>query len=354
MLEYMNEPVVRLEVGDERNLFELLDRDDSAPNFIHVRHSENAKPEHNLTQISRHSLPARHLLVELTRRGFYTYMSGGHETRLVRERRIPQLWEPLKSGQFSKSSEGVIYSLAKPSVEAGKCKLLVFLCPMHENIYTSSLYRYFPQNFKTIQKFIAPETAILRIADLGGVVGNFYGNTLVHPDNIDRIQTLVGKIMLQLDIVPSDVVLYGGSKGGTGALLHGLVGGYKVVAVDPVLGDRHYEERFRDSHFTRETIFPLSKDELFDRLVSEYRGKYGWDSPGQRKVVVYSSRSPQALTIQKLLFDQLEGGIAGFDVDHPSIQDHPDVGPNSLPITTTIINSLLYGLEPPVGFRQIV
>ena len=351
---FSNDSVIAVELGHERNLLELLDSPESRTNFIHIRHPNNGNASENLTQISRRSDTSRRILVELTRRGFYTYMSHDYETRLVRERRIPSLWAPLANGEFKQSKAGVIYSLNGALVDSESPKLLVLFCPMHEAIYSSSLYRYFPQQFKTIQKYIAPETAVLRVADLGGVVGNFYGNTSAHPKNIDRIQELLQEVIFDLRVQRHNVVLYGGSKGGTGALLHGLIGGYKVIAVDPVLSDRHYVNRHNDSHFTENSIFLESKDRLFARLVFEYQKTADWDAPVQRKVVVYSSGSPQARVIEEKVVEPLAGGVASFDVEHPMIKDHPDVGPNSLPLTLAIINSLLYGLDVPAGNRRVV
>lgn len=352
--DYKNESAVVFELGDERNLWELLDSPESRTNFLHIRHPEQSQVDENLTQISRRFSPARQLLLGLTARGFYTYSSRNFETRMVLERRIPTLWQPLVSGEFLQSSLGVIYSLTQAVVESETPKLLVLLCPMHASMYSSSLYRYFPQNFKSIQKYIAPDTAVLRIADLGGVVGSFYVDTTTHPENVDRIQALVGLSIRDLNVKAENVVFYGGSKGGTGALLHGLVGRYKVVAVDPVLSDRHYEERHRDSHFTRDSVFMESKDDLFVRTVAKYRSTADWDSPDQRKVIIYSSLSPQATYINSIALEPLAEGVSSFDVVHPSIKDHPDVGPNSLPLTTTVINNLLYGLDPPLGNRQVI
>ncbi|MBB2997469.1 XcbB/CpsF family capsular polysaccharide biosynthesis protein [Paeniglutamicibacter cryotolerans] len=349
-----NPSVLHVEASEGAGALDAIDASNGATSFIHVQHREGSSERVNLTQVARHNPDRRDLLVGLAARGFYGYVTDDYITRYVHERRLNALWNPLKSGEYSMSAEGVVYSYTAPTVDLGNTKLLVIFSAMNAPIYSSSLMRYFAQNFSTAQKYITPETAILRISDVGGVVGNFYMNTSYHLNNVENIQKLIKKISISKNIMSLNIVLYGTSKGGTAALYHGLIGDYKSISVDPVVSDHHYVELWSDSHFTVNSIFIETKESLFRRTVSEYLENCKNIEPEVRNVVICSKRSPQYKYIEQILIDPLISRLSFFNVDHPGILDHPDVGPKSLPITTMIINSLLYGIDIKSGLTTVV
>lgn len=92
------------------------------------------------------------------------------------------------------------------------------------------LSRYFRPLLAKLQKFVAANTAVLRIADLEGVYGAFclVINSLRTPRSLLKI------------------VFNGVSKGGAGTFIDGLTAGWRFVAVDPIVSDRWCEEYERD------------------------------------------------------------------------------------------------------------
>ena len=128
--------------------------------------------------------------------------------------------------------------------------LLVVFSSIGEEIHLPDMTRFFNQSFKTISKFIPKDIGILRIADLGGVVGAFYMNTNYQSNNEFLVSEFLASSMKNKNIRPDRTVFYGASKGGTGALLHGIKLGVKVATVDPIVSDHHYLLNMGDVHFS--------------------------------------------------------------------------------------------------------
>ncbi|AIY00861.1 hypothetical protein ART_1262 [Arthrobacter sp. PAMC 25486] len=248
---------------------------------------------------------------------------------------------------------GVVYTLQAPQVATDSPKLLVVFSSIHETMYTASLMRYFTQNFASIQKYVAPETIVLRIADVGGIIGSFYLNNKYDPNNANSIQSLISSIVAKYSIKHESVVLYGGSKGATGALYHGLVGQYGVVAVEPIVNDEHYYATYDDLHFTKNTCFDRKKETEFLSVIDAFRKRVE-PCDRTRIAIVYSQRSPQRTYIEKHAIVPLAQYIRVYNSEHPNIKDHPDVARNAIPITLASINTLLYNLSLDVGSQTII
>lgn len=316
--------------------------------FVHVDHAHEGRPEENLIQLSRRRLSVKPHLVHLANRGFMAYALRNMVTSFVRHDQIKRLWFPVRDGVYEVDENDVVYQYSPPVIHTRSPKLLVVFSSMAADIYSASLKRHFEQNFATIQKHIPKDAAVLRIADLGGVVGAYYMNTLFRPNNEVNISSLIRRVLLRNGIERSDVVLYGTSKGGTAALFYGLGEHYKAVSVDPILADEVYLKIFNDSHFT-DGVFPEDKREKFTRLISSL------DATAVRNIaIVYSQRSPQFPHISSIVNEPLGRYVALFNSLHPGIKSHPDVAPSTINIVVMLINMMFYGLTPDVGTRSVI
>lgn len=334
--------VLKLDSAELADLLQLL-KTDSTLAFIHVD-QRTMNVDQTFSRVALHNSTFREAVVTLAQNGFYAYVQRGTITSFVHESRIDGLWNPLKDGTYRRTNDGTVYKLEEPLLAPERPRLLVLFSSMPPDLFTSSLSRYFTTNFNSIAKFSNKETYILRIADLGGVIGNFYLDTLTRPNNTHNIGVLIRAVMAQHGIDSSDVVLLGSSKGGTGALYHGVSLGLKFVAVDPILSDAHYWENHNDIHFTNNALFPRRKDQIFKELLTQSNLNVA-DEGSQ--CVIYSRRSPQHKYIDEHFLSLTDNGIF-IDVDNPEIKDHPDVAPNALPVTTTIVTTMLAG----VGLRN--
>lgn len=144
------------------------------------------------------------------------------------------------------SYEEVYYDLEAPLEKENYLtnKLIVFFMPADAMTSPSAEKRYFGNaRWDSLAASIAKNTYILRIADTNLISGSYYQNTSNFPDYEEIIQNLIKKIASENNISPRNIITYGNSRGATGALYHGLLGNYKVVAADPVIDRKAWVER---------------------------------------------------------------------------------------------------------------
>lgn len=333
----------------------LLKADDCPVRFIHVDHGEdNVGVSTNLVKLARTSSEARELITTLANNGFYTYMAKDNVTRFVSEKSLDRLWVSLVSKEFLRHPNGIVYSFSKAAGHEIPKRLLVVFSSISGTINTPSLMRYFEQNFKSIQKYIPSDTAVLRIADLGGVVGAFYLNTTHLPNNVDNIQQVIQDVRTEHGIAHESVVLYGASKGGTGALFHAVKGHYRCVAVDPIVDDEHYILRYNDAHFTGNGIFPEEKKHVFSRMMHDMLALPELPRTAPvRWSVICSGNSPQYKYISRTLIENSNSRMSFYDSRNPAITDHPQVGQNTVNTATALMNFHLYSLPVHAGLYTI-
>ncbi|CED91550.1 XcbB/CpsF family capsular polysaccharide biosynthesis protein [Actinomyces succiniciruminis] len=320
--------------------------------FIEVEHGCYVSGSDNLMRVARTYGEIRPVVFALAEHGFFAYASDGRTTRFVHRRRIPSFWQPVRQGDMKVDESGLIYKLFLPEgVRIGS--LVVVFSSMSNPFDKASLTRYFEPNFQSISKHLPDGVAVLRIADLDGVVGGFYLPTVNYPRRDWEVRALIDKVSAGLDLEPSRVVVYGASKGGTAALSQVLLGGFRGVVVDPILDDASYESRYNDTHWTRGGVFLNAKDVYFDRLVANSSAGDRFDDA--RLVLVSGVGSP--------LFSLVEGMSERLDdvgrrhlfvvsVDE-RIVDHPHVSVRTLRTVTGLLNMQVEGISVCPGRREI-
>ena len=321
--------------------------------FLHLEDIQNVMDQDTFLKAAYKNDHIRAIAIELAKAGFYVYRVADRVARFVREDRIPALWHRVLEGDYKSTDDGLIYSYEAPDMQAPARNLVVIFSSMSNEMYGNGLSRYFMQNYKSLRKFLPDDTAILRIADVGGLVGSFYLNTYHEPNNTRRIASLIESTRTSLSLDKGAVITYGASKGGTGALYHAYANGYNCVCVEPVVNDEYYETAYRDSHFTKGGIFNRSKENEFQDLLRDER----FDSPQHVEpthnsiVVVYSDQSPQAPYIEHLFEKNPVQSLTLVNFRHPLISDHPDVSPRSLNLVSMYLNMICYQLPIEKGSR---
>lgn len=319
---------------------------DGLPRYFRIDTSLAAEPDQDLMKLALKSRQAKDLLLQLTNLGFSLYYNAADESRFIRHDRVVHHWPAVKDGTFMASDDGIVHQVEQP--ESGKVdRLVVIFSPINSK---PRLIRYFRPSFATLMKYVPRNTAILRIADVGGVKGAFYLDTSFLPDNSSRIRRLIQSTVAEHDIDADNVVLFGASKGGTGALYHGLTSGWKLVSVDPIVSDSWYEQHENDYHFTTGGVFPRSKQEVFSELV----GQVASEHPGTslNSVIVTSTRSPQYPCTSEIL-RPLCNRFSVLNSANPNILKHPDVAPKTIYAQVMAINTLLLGFTLPLGESAI-
>ncbi|OIY14142.1 MULTISPECIES: XcbB/CpsF family capsular polysaccharide biosynthesis protein [Citrobacter] len=315
--------------------------------YIHFNIIDKSDTDKNIIELSFDDNELKQKLIVLANYGFMVYVHRGSVSSLVHYSEIKNLWIPVKEGDYSINPDGVVYSFEKAQCSDDE-KLLVVFSQMPLKPFSGSLYRYFAKNFATIGKYVGNNVSILRIADIGGITGAFYLDTNALPNNANNISGLLNGVIEENDISPNNVVLYGCSKGGTAAVYHGLTNNYKVVAVDPILDDGFYITKKNDLHLI-DGIFPETKRDVFNRVISEYLTK-GIDTDVNIIVSQNSEQYEYIMDIIKPISDY--STIANSTND--KIKSHPDVGPHSVHMIVTMINTSLSGIKLSKGMFNFI
>lgn len=320
--------------------------------FINLKHDEGRTPHETLAQLGKRDSNVKALAGELARSGYYSYYTNGYETRLVHETRIAEVWKPLRSGEYSLSQEGVVYKYTEPLAGEAPSRLLVVFSSISAPSYSSSLKRFFLQTFLNIQRYLPPYVGVLRIADVGGMLGAYYLDTAYRPDNAARVSRFINQQIRALGIQRSQVVFYGSSKGGTGAVFHGLTNDLKFVAVDPVIDDTYTQSERGDPYYTKSGIYLHEKRALFEELFEKTKNP---KHPRNGSVlsngssVITSQNSPYFPYLQQGMMDILGSDMSFFVSARGDIGGHAEIGSKTINILTMLLNSYFYDLDVQPG-----
>lgn len=197
---------------------------------------------------------------------------------------------------------------------------------------SNAIDRLFVQYFADIQRSLVKNVFVLRVADLNLSHGSYFTNTENFPDYEQQIQKLIQHIMQKYQIDHDNVVLYGGSKGGAGALLHGAIGDYYVVAGDPIIDSGAYNQR--DLHFVKHfkpaDLTPI----LLGYMQHNVRKKYIFASQAQK--FNFNASSNLANSSHDLV------QIVDLSADS-MVSTHPHITAQSVPEQIALINLFFDG-----------
>ncbi|TCT15148.1 hypothetical protein EDC51_10652 [Bibersteinia trehalosi] len=300
---------------------------------------EKEKLNFNFLAVGRANNEAKKLIAQLSNnRYFLTAHSNG--VSLFKKFNNADDFLPNFNNKAVKTWNDTFYILEEPiEKEQSNSRLLVIFSSIADLPFNASIdRRMFFKNFPKVGKYIPKNTYILRIADIGGVLGSFYLNSNSDMQFENKIKDLIHKIQLENSISDKHTVLYGTSKGATGALYHGIKMGLNTLAVDPIISDVHYLEKFNDLHFVSD-VFPESKQDKFAKLFTEYK-----DKDLTHIKLVTSPNSEQFNYISELiLIPNIR--LCSYIFSNPNIKGHTDMGEHTLNFVTSMLNNMLYDLE---------
>ena len=333
---------------NEDTVFEKLDIDYNVDEIYidksAIGKNNDEKLIHNFLALGRKNNDAKKLIAKLSSNAFH----------LVRHINGVSVFQKFKDSNVFINSfidkdikcwNDTFYTLDEPVSKGGsKERLLVIFSSIADLPFNASVSRrVFFKNYSTIAKYIPKNTYILRIADLGGVLGGFYLNSNADSNFESKVQNLIRKVQEDESIADAQVVFYGGSKGATGALYHGLKMGIKTLAVDPIVSDEFYIKKYNDLHFV-EGAFPCYKQEKFNDLMLE-------NSNRELDFIklITSPNSEQYSYIQNIILSR-NATINNYIFSNPYINSHPDVGKQTLNFATAMLNNLLYDVSMDTSF----
>lgn len=203
--------------------------------FLHVPNKSND------LKIFRKKGEARNIALKLAAKDYVLHGNKGTEYRFVKRGQLKSVYPKFKN---------VHYRILPPKDEKKywSNRLLVRMMSFGVHFKTSMMERNFQADFKTLKDSVVKNTYILEIGDINLINGSFYTNTKNYPNYENEIQELISMIADKYGIDHENIVLYGASRGGVGAVLHGTLGNYKFIAADPVINDTPWYQE-NDIHF---------------------------------------------------------------------------------------------------------
>ena len=293
----------------------------------------------NLIQLARKNKMAYEQYKKLLAKDYILYFYKNGVSRLQQRTQVNELW--VKKDLYK--CNDVYYTLDKPinrknSTESKTRLLVIFPCMPEENQYDSYLIRarMFPTFFNGIERSLVKNVHIMRIMDLNCSHGSHFVNTNNYPNMEDDIQAAIRNVIQKLNISKEQVICYGASKGGTGAILHGALGDYKSLAVDPILNLEYYNRS--DYHFLKN----LREVDITDRL-----NNYLADSSSRTKYIICSPNVKfNYENTQKI---NKHSNLNVIELNDNHIKKHADVSRNSVPIQLMIINSMFTDFSQPIS-----
>lgn len=230
-----------------------------------------------------------------------------------------------------KEKNGIFYSIELPEFKYQNLdnpKMVIIFSFLGTDSSNAGL-RTFPVYFPDITAHIFKGTTIVRIMDFNLSHGSFYLNTINYPKYELNIQKTIKELISENHILPDNVVMLGSSKGGTGALYHGLLGNYKSLSIDPITNENYFVKNKNDWHFmlgSRELDFIPEINKL--------------SNFGDKTAIVVGNSLVEE-TYQDILRLSTDTRIKVFDTKNPLAYMHSLVGPAAKIEMITLLNILL-------------
>lgn len=285
--------------------------------------------ENNLITLARTNETAYKMYKELLRRDYVLYFFDQGISKFQKRKYVNDLWVKQDLEQHN----GVYYTVSHPSKnQCNKLKsnrLLVIFSAMpnlSKNDHYKIRERMFPQSLADIDKNIVKNVHIMRIMDLNVSHGSHYVKTTNYPEMENDIQLAIQKVAKELNVSDEDIVLYGVSKGGTGAMLHGSALDYKTISVDPIINLSYFNEG--DHHFLKDFREVDLSERLNDNLQVNKRKKYIICSP----TIAFNYEN-----IKKI---SQHDAVKTIELLDDNIKTESEISTNSIPLQLMVINNL--------------
>ncbi len=252
---------------------------------------------------------AKEELYEILKNDYIAYKNENNESFFSKRENLKEIWDIKKLG--IKNFNDIYYKIEESKKKAKKLVIIFNSMPDGPRYAMSDIdQRMFTKNFYKIKRSLTRDTMVLRIADINLIVGSFYKSTSNFKDYEEKIQDLINEIITNYKIKREKVVLIGGSKGATGALIHGKALNLKVIASDPILNMKKYINSSNDVAMLKEEFFDLDLISELNSIKNE-----------RKNIQIFCSENVKE-TYEEIL--KLEN-VNIINNKNPKIKNHPDV-----------------------------
>ena len=286
--------------------------------------------ELNLLELAIDNANFYDLYTSLLKHDYMLYFHVMEKSYFIKRKLIYLIWhrrDLLSAGE-------TFYTIEKPfSIRRGQRNKLVVLfssMPHADNAISPNIAeRCFFRNYPSLVKYLLPNTYVIRIMDCNLTCGSYYLNTSNYPDFERDIQNIIRTVAYNFSVANNDIVLFGISKGGTGALYHSILGNYHAVVVDPLFSLSKYNTE-GDSHFTQQ-YFPEKLTPIFKKEKAH--------SQAQLTKVIIGVPSIQENYSEYIQLK--EPWLRVVDIHDEDITEHGQIGSHTMIEQITYINEML-------------
>ncbi|MBV5104388.1 XcbB/CpsF family capsular polysaccharide biosynthesis protein [Mammaliicoccus sciuri] len=289
----------------------------------------------NLLQLARKDKALKAKYKELLANDYILYFHDKETSRFCKREHVNKLFDGLNLEQY----KNVFYRLSQPkgrkvNDKVSKKLIVIFAKMPGAQQYDSPKipHRMLPPFFDELERSLVKNVYTMRIMDTNVSHGSHYINTTNYPDYEQEIQESIENVRKNLDIEKENVVFYGVSRGGAGAIYHGTALDYKTLAVDPIL---NIGEKLEAND--RRLLKNLRIDDLVPTV-----NRNVLNSNNYQKIIICSENVP-------LYYEQSmrvnNEKIKVINMRDDNITTHPEVSPNTVPEQLMILNNLLSGIS---------
>lgn len=289
----------------------------------------------NLLQLARRDKALKIKYKELLENDYILYFHDKETSRFCKREHVNKLFGGLKLEQYKNIFYRLTFPTGRKVNDNVEKKLIVIFAKMPgANQYDSPKipHRMLPPFFEDLERSLVKNVYTMRIMDLNVSHGSHYINTVNFRNYEQEIQESIENVRNSLGINKNNVVFYGVSRGGAGAIIHGTSMDYKTLAVDPILnigGKLEANDRRLLKGLRKEDLVPTVNENL--NIANEFQ-----------KIIICSENVglyyEQAMRINK-------NKAKIINMKDDKITSHPEVSPNSVPEQLMILNNLLSGVS---------
>ena len=156
-------------------------------------------------------------------------------------------------------------------------KMIVFMAPFsldkrdYDDYFVMDRIGQFDSNWITSQ--MTESTIFLKIVDFNLSNGSHFVNTKNYKRYEKDIQETIDIVKSDNKLTKNDVILYGINEGATGAVVHGALGNYKAIAINPLLDETRIDLE-NDFYFLKNFREPDLRRKIKDAIVDNDNNIY--------------------------------------------------------------------------------
>lgn len=288
----------------------------------------------NLLQLSRENEDAYQIYISLLDHDFILYMHRDNQSFFIKRELVATIWQRKDLTQKGDTFYKVEEPLKNNKLASKRLVVIFSSMPPADDYFSDNVAsRMFVRNYPSMPKHLLKNTYILRIMDLNRSSGSYYLNAGQCHTLESDVQAIISEVCEKNTINSENVVLYGASKGGTGALYHSILGNYHAVVVDPIFSIENYNKS-NDIHYL--------KNVLPEKLLPKFENALEVYPTDRRKVILGTSRVP----VNYRWYSQItDSAVKIVDLQDEAMVDHVRVSPNCTPEQITYINAFLMGMS---------